>query len=71
MVNYDVAVDDADPVAQAEAQAWVVRYNEDDVRATAALRDWLDNPVNELPSIAGADPRAKECEVEVQVLRSS
>jgi predicted RecB family nuclease len=71
MVNYDTAVDDADPAAQAEAQAWIVRYNEDDVRATAALRDWLDGPANELPSIADADTGAKELEAEVRVLRSS
>jgi predicted RecB family nuclease len=59
MVNHDTAVDDTDPAAQAAAQAWIVRYNEDDVRATAALRDWLDGPANELPSIADADPRAR------------
>jgi predicted RecB family nuclease len=59
MVNYDRAVDDSDPAAQAEAQAWIVRYNEDDVRATAALREWLDGPANELPSIVDADPRVK------------
>ncbi len=57
MVHYDVAVDDADPAAQADSRAWIVRYNEDDVRATAALRDWLDGPANQLPSVAEADPR--------------
>ncbi len=71
MVNYDTAVDDADPTAQAEAQAWIVRYNEDDVRATATLRDWLDGLANELPSIADADPRAQELGTEVGVLKSS
>ena len=54
MVNYDRAVDDADPVAAAEAQRWILEYNEDDVRATAALRAWLDGPANELPSLADA-----------------
>jgi predicted RecB family nuclease len=71
MVNYDTAVDDSDPTAQAEAKAWIVRYNEDDVRATAVLRDWLDGPANGLPSIADADPRAQEREIEVGVLRTS
>jgi predicted RecB family nuclease len=52
MVAYETAVEDADPLAQAEAQRWILEYNEDDVRATAALRDWLDRPANELPSIA-------------------
>jgi predicted RecB family nuclease len=51
MVNYDTAVDDADAVAQAEARDWILTYNEDDVRATAALREWLDGPANSLPSI--------------------
>ena len=71
MVNYDSAVDDADPAARAEARAWIVRYNEDDVRATAALRDWLDGPANQLPSVAAADPRAREREIEVGVLRTA
>jgi predicted RecB family nuclease len=52
MVTYDVAVDESDPAAQAEAQGWLLRYNKDDVRATAAVRDWLDGPAGELPSIA-------------------
>jgi predicted RecB family nuclease len=54
MVNYDRAVDDADPVAAAGAQRWILEYNEDDVRATAALRAWLDGAANELPSIEDA-----------------
>ena len=54
MVNYDTAIDDDDPIAQAAARTWILTYNEDDVRATAALRDWLDGPANELPSIADA-----------------
>ena len=39
MVNYDLAVGGADPAARAEARQWILEYNEDDVRATAALRD--------------------------------
>ena len=53
MVNYDTAIDDDDPIAQPPPR-WTLTYNEDDVRATAALRDWLDGPANELPSIAHA-----------------
>jgi predicted RecB family nuclease len=56
MVAYDRAVDDADPAAQAEARDWILEYNEDDVRATAALREWLDRSAGELPSIAEAGP---------------
>jgi predicted RecB family nuclease len=52
MVMYDTAVDDANIAAQAEAREWILTYNEDDVRATAMLREWLDGPANRLPSIA-------------------
>ena len=64
MVTYDQAVDGAeddahpvDPAAEAErrgARRWILEYNEDDVRATAALRAWLDGPARELPSIVTA-----------------
>jgi predicted RecB family nuclease len=56
MVAYDTAVDDTDPAAAAEARDWILEYNEDDVRATAALREWLDRAGNLLPSIAEAGP---------------
>ena len=57
MVKYDQAVDDdaeADGVGRANARQWILDYNEDDVRATAALRGWLDGPASGLPSIAAA-----------------
>ncbi|HWD55688.1 MAG TPA: TM0106 family RecB-like putative nuclease [Acidimicrobiales bacterium] len=55
MVKYDQAVDEeADPDGAAGARQWILGYNEDDVRATFALRDWLDGPAVELPSIAQA-----------------
>jgi predicted RecB family nuclease len=54
LVNYDTAVDHTDPAAEAEARRWILEYNEDDVRATAALRDWLDGPAQALPSITSA-----------------
>ena len=56
MVAHDRAVDDADPAAAAEARDWILEYNEDVVRATAALREWLDGAANDLPSIAEAGP---------------
>ena len=57
MVKYDTATDeDAEPAARAEARQWILDYNEDDVRATAALREWLDGPAGDLPSIASARP---------------
>lgn len=54
LVNYDSAVDHTDPAAEAEARRWILEYNEDDVRATAALRNWLDGPAQALPSITSA-----------------
>ena len=57
IVKYEQAVDEeTDPAARATAQQWIVDYNEDDVRATAALRDWLDGPAQGLSSIEGAAP---------------
>ena len=59
MVKYDQAVDDEygsynDGVRRVDAQQWILDYNEDDVRATAALREWLDGSASALPSIADA-----------------
>jgi predicted RecB family nuclease len=53
MVKYDEAVDEeTDAAARAAAAQWILDYNEDDVRATAALRAWLDGAARVLPSIA-------------------
>jgi predicted RecB family nuclease len=53
MVKYEQATDDAaGPARRAAAQQWILEYNEDDVRATAALREWLDGPAGDLPPIA-------------------
>ena len=55
IVKYDQAIDEeTGPAGRAAAQEWILEYNEDDVRATAALREWLDGPARELPSIASA-----------------
>ena len=56
MVKYDQAVADEDPAGRITAQRWILDYNEDDVRATATLRDWLDGPAGDLPSIASTQP---------------
>ncbi len=59
MVRYSEAIDDPDLVVQSAARHWLLEYNEDDVRATAALRTWLDGDARRLPSVAeiGAAPR--------------
>jgi predicted RecB family nuclease len=55
IVKYDQAIDEeTGPAGRAAAQEWILEYNEDDVRATAALREWLDGPARDLPSIASA-----------------
>ena len=52
IVKYEQATDEeSSPAARAAAQEWILEYNEDDVRATAALREWLDGPARDLPSI--------------------
>ncbi len=52
IVKYEQAVDEeADADGRATAQRWILEYNEDDVRATAALREWLDGTARGLPSI--------------------
>ena len=54
MVRYVEATSDADPSLRAAAQQWILEYNDDDVRATAALREWLDRHASLLPSIESA-----------------
>ena len=34
------------------ARRRILEYNEDDVRATLALRKWLDGPARSIPSVA-------------------
>ena len=40
----------------AAATARLLAYNEDDCRATRALRDWLEGPARGLPSVEEARP---------------
>ncbi len=56
MVSYIEATSDPDETVRASAQQWILDYNEDDVRATAALREWLDQRASSLPSIEDAVP---------------
>jgi predicted RecB family nuclease len=51
MVQYVQATSQVDDLERAEARRWILDYNEDDVRATAALRHWLSDCASTLPSI--------------------
>jgi predicted RecB family nuclease len=46
----------ADQNAAAAATRRLLEYNEDDCRATRALRDWLEGPARELPDVEGVRP---------------
>jgi predicted RecB family nuclease len=52
MVWYADAVDAQDPLVRDENRTRLLQYNEDDVRATAVLRDWIDA---EGPRLAGIE----------------
>jgi predicted RecB family nuclease len=52
MVRYAEAVGDPHAAVRSAARRWILEYNEDDVRATAALREWLDGDARLLPSVA-------------------
>jgi predicted RecB family nuclease len=56
MVRYADATAGADAALRAEARQWILDYNEDDVRATAALREWLDFEASLLPPIEADVP---------------
>ena len=54
MIRYDHAVNSGQPgAARAAARDWLLAYNRDDVRATLALREWLDQDATGCPPIAG------------------
>ena len=40
-----------DPVAASAARSRLLAYNEDDVLATRALREWFDGPARALPNV--------------------
>ena len=56
MVRYVEATSGETDAVKADARQWILEYNEDDVRATAALREWLDRSASVLPSIDDAAP---------------
>jgi predicted RecB family nuclease len=52
IVRYQEASADYDSLVRDDARKWLLDYNEDDVRATAALREWLDGGARQLLSVA-------------------
>jgi predicted RecB family nuclease len=54
MIQHDVAVGAGDHYQVDAARSWLLAYNQNDVEATFALRDWLDGAANSLPGIEGA-----------------
>jgi predicted RecB family nuclease len=55
MAWYEDAIQRDGPLA-APARERLFAYNEDDCRATRALRDWLEGPARALPDVEGARP---------------
>lgn len=56
MVRYAEAIGNSDVAVQTAARRWILEYNEDDVRATATLREWLDGEARALPSVEEIGP---------------
>ena len=57
MVKYEQALYAESESDRQEAIAWLLRYNEGDVRATLAIRDWLDREGDQIPSIETLESR--------------
>jgi len=55
MVRYDVAVNSDDEAARDQARRWLLTYNQGDVEATLAIRDWLEHQGAELPTMESLD----------------
>ena len=56
MVRYDQAVSRDDPVTARSARDWLLAYNRNDVEATQALREWLDQAATGCPPVEDLGP---------------
>lgn len=55
MVRYDLAVSGADEDVRERARTWLLAYNQGDVEATLAIRDWLERDGALPPRIESLD----------------
>jgi len=51
MVMHDIVVAGATERDRQDARRWLLTYNEDDVRATSCLREWMVRAGAAIPSI--------------------
>jgi predicted RecB family nuclease len=58
MVRYDVAVSSPNDARRAEARHWLLTYNEGDVKATLALREWMDHAAPQATAIESLHSRS-------------
>jgi predicted RecB family nuclease len=56
MIHYDHAVNLGDAIAARTAREWLLDYNRNDVEATRALREWLDQAATSCPPIEDLEP---------------
>jgi predicted RecB family nuclease len=55
MLRYDLAVAGTEEHERERARAWLLTYNQGDVEATLAIRDWLEREGDSIPRIESLD----------------
>jgi predicted RecB family nuclease len=55
MLRYDLAVNGANEQEREQARAWLLTYNQGDVEATLAIREWLERTGALVPRIESLD----------------
>lgn len=58
MLRYDVAVGADDEAERDGARRWLLTYNQGDVEATLALRDWIERGVAAIGAIESLEPKS-------------
>ncbi len=57
MIRYDAAVGSGSESERDSARQWLLSYNQGDVEATLAIRNWLDRDSRSIAPIESLDPR--------------